>query len=123
MGVRGRSMVSFRSFQDEWNDLSAMPQEDLLERDAAEYDRQIERFDVSYWSSEHVNGAVPICHEGCALRIWIVVNGEQAGNLWEDRRSEYEGLRPVRLDNGSFATFSEWYTEWLDRWFCPGGPA
>jgi hypothetical protein len=68
-----------------------------------------------------MNGAVPICHEGCALRIWLVVTGKQAGKLWEDRRSEYGGLRPVRLADGSAATFSQWYNEWLDNCFMKAG--
>ena len=109
------------TFKHEWNDLSAMPQDDLLKRDADEYDRLIERFDRTYWSSDLVNGAIPICHEGCALRIWMVVAGEQAGDLWEDRRSEYKGLRPVRIDNGASATFYKWYAEWLDNCFAKAG--
>jgi len=108
-------------FKAEWNDLSAMPEENLRERDAEEYDRRIEQFDMTYWSSELVNGAVPICHEGCALRIWLFLTGEQAGNLWKDRRSEYTGLMPVRLENGSPATFAGWYEEWLDKCFAMAG--
>ena len=72
-------------------------------------------------SSKLVSGAVPICHEGCALRIWLVVTGEQAGKLWEDGRSEYTGLRPVWLSDGFSATFSEWYKEWLDNCFATAG--
>jgi hypothetical protein len=91
-----------------------------MKRDETEYDRQIEQFEGRYWSSELMNGAFPICHEGCALRIWLLVTGEQAGKLWEDRRSEYKGLRPVLLA-GSAATFSEWYSEWLDDCFATAG--
>ena len=119
-GLVGNLLMPF-PFQDEWNDLSGQPDDDLLRRDGAEYDRQIEQFDARYWSSEVVNGAVPICHEGCALRIWLVVTGEQPGQLWEDRRSEYAGLRPVRLADGSAATFSRWYEEWLDNCFMKAG--
>lgn len=85
----------------------------MLKRDEKECHRRLERFEGRYWSSELMNGAFPICHEGCALRVWLVVSGEQAGRLWEDRRSEYAVLRPVRLADGSAATFSEWYREWL----------
>jgi len=108
-------------FREEWNDRSGYPEAELLKGDVTEYDRQIEQFDERYWSSELVNGAFPICHEGCALRIWLVVTGEQAGRLWEDRRSESAGLRPVRLSDGSAATFSEWYKEWLDNCFATAG--
>jgi hypothetical protein len=98
----------------EWNDLSALPEEDLPDRDQSEYDRQIEVFDKIYWNSSLVNGAIPICHEGCALRIWLVVTGVQAGCIWEDRRSEYGGLSRLRLADGSPATFAPWYDEWMN---------
>ena len=115
-GFVGTLSEPFR-FQEEWNDLSGYPEADLMKRDETEYERQIGRFESKYWSSELMNGALPICHEGCALRIWLLLTGEQAGKLWEDRRSEYKGLRPVLLAGGSAATFSEWYCEWLDGCF------
>jgi SMI1/KNR4 family protein SUKH-1 len=111
------------SFHDEWNDVSGMPEDDLLEQDEDAYNKQIEAFESTYWSSNLMHGAIPICHEGCALRIWLIVSGEQAGHLWEDRRSEYKGLRPVRLIDGSRATFSGWYKEWLDSSFSSSGQA
>lgn len=101
-------------FIEEWNDLRSLPSEELLDRDKSEYFRQIEVFDRTYWHSSLVNGAIPICHKGCALRIWLVLTGTQAGNLWEDRRSEYEGLKPLRLADGSQATFTRWYDTWLN---------
>jgi len=116
----GTLSMPFR-FQEEWNDLSGCPEAELLKRNVKEYDRQIEQFDERYWSPELVNGAFPVSHEGCALRIWLVVTGEQAGRLWEDKRSECAGLRPVRLSDGSAATFSEWYKEWLDNCFAAAG--
>jgi len=97
-----------------WNDVSAMPSDDLAERDEAEYDRQMEAFDTVYWRPSLVNGAIPICHEGCALRVWLVVTGSFAGHLWEDRRTEYAGLKPLQLGDGSLAKFSVWYREWLE---------
>jgi hypothetical protein len=100
--------------EEEWNDLSAMPEEGLLGSDESEYNRQMEAFDRVYWNTSLVNGALPICHEGCALRIWLVVTGAQAGYLWEDKRSEYGGLVPVRTADGSSATFTSWYDEWMN---------
>ena len=91
-----------------------MPPEELAERDESEHNRQLDIFERAYWSSSLVNGAIPICHEGCALRIWLVLTGTQKGFLWEDRRSEYGGIRPLRLADGSLATFSRWYDEWLN---------
>jgi hypothetical protein len=102
-------------FKEEWNDLSAKPDDDLVNRDEAEYWKQVEAFESGYWSVALVNGAFPICHQGCALRILLVVTGDQAGHLWDDRRSEYSGIKPIRLADGSPATFSGWYDEWLKR--------
>ena len=101
--------------EEPWNDLSGMPNSALENQSEAEYWAQMESFENRYWSTTVVHGAIPICHEGCALRIWLVVTGSQAGYLWEDRRSEYEGLHPVTLANGSPATFAGWYQQWLDE--------
>jgi len=97
-----------------WNDLSNMPTADLIDQNQSEYDRQLEAFDRNYWRTSLLNGAVPICHEGCALRIWLVVNGAQAGFLWEDSRSEHGGINPLMLAGGSPATFASWYDEWMN---------
>ena len=99
--------------EEEWNDLSSMPDDALAESNEAEYDRQMEVFDSTYWRP--INGAIPICHEGCAIRVWLIVSGSLAGQLWEDRRSEYAGLKPLLLSGGSATTFSGWYRNWLDE--------
>ncbi len=101
-------------FEDDWNDLSGKPSSELADRDKSEYYRQWELFDTNYWSASLVNGAIPICHEGCALRVWLAVTGREAGFLWEDRRSDYGGLRRLHLADGSSATFARWYEEWLN---------
>lgn len=97
-----------------WNDLSTIPKEDIADRDKSEYDLEMDAFDRMYWNTSLVNGAIPICHEGCALRIWLVITGIQAGYLWEDKRSEHGGLMPLRLADGSSATFTGWYDEWMN---------
>lgn len=100
-------------FSEAWNDLSAKPSDDLAGLNESEYWKQIKTFENAYWSTALVNGAFPICHQGCALRILLVVTGCQAGFLWDDRRSEYAGLKPIWLADGSPAKFSDWYDEWL----------
>jgi hypothetical protein len=99
---------------EEWNDISSQPSAELADLDESEYWRRMDIFQTTYWRSSLVNGAIPICHEGCALRIWLVLTGTQAGYLWEDRRSEYGGLKPLRLADGSWATFTGWYDPWLN---------
>lgn len=102
------------TLESEWNDIAAMPPDSLADSDEAEYELKMEEFEKQYWHTSLVNGAIPICHQGCALRVWLVMTGTQAGTLWEDRRSEYAGIRPVRLRDGTAATFGRWYEEWLD---------
>lgn len=98
----------------DWNDLTGMPPDGLISVDVAEYARLLDQFDKKHWNSSIVNGAIPICHQGCALRIWLVITGEEAGHLWQDQRSDYGGLAPLLLQDGSHATFSNWYYEWLE---------
>ena len=112
-GVVGMPSEPFL-FNEAWNDLSQMPKPELERLNEADYWAQMALFEKRYWSSTLINGAIPICHKGCALRIWLVVTGMQAGYLWEDRRSQYEGLQPVMLADGSPATFAGWYEHWLD---------
>jgi hypothetical protein len=43
-----------------------------------------------------------------------VVSGKETGHVWRDGRADYTGLSPVLLQDGSCASFSSWYSEWLD---------
>jgi hypothetical protein len=97
-----------------WNYLAEMPPDELLAKDEVEYHHRMEAFESSYWSASLVPGAIPICHQGCGIRTLLVVAGRQYGMLWEDRRSEYAGLCPVQLRDGTHARFAAWYAEWLE---------
>lgn len=97
-----------------WNDLGGKPADSVADTDEAEYERQLDEFDEMYWNCWRMNGALPICHLGCAMRVWLVVKGDEAGHVWYDRRADYSGLVPACLRDGSRATFSSWYAEWLD---------
>jgi hypothetical protein len=102
-------------FQAAWNNLTGKPEDGFVDLDESDYWRRMDAFERTYWGAELMNGAIPICHEGCALRIWLVVTGPQRGFLWEDQRSEFGGVQPVRLADGSPAKFISWYEEWLNR--------
>jgi len=101
--------------QGAWNDISLYPAEELLTKDETEYWKQIEKFEAAYWDSSRMNGAIPISHMGCALRVWLVVTGEEGGFLWRDGRADNSGLSPLLLRDGSKAQFASWYLEWLDH--------
>jgi hypothetical protein len=74
----------------------------------------VEARDKKYWDEALVAGAFPICHQGCALREWLVVSGPEAGQVWYDGRVHNEGLRPYERADGRRLTFLDWYLDWLD---------
>lgn len=96
------------------NEKLEYPPEELERTDENEYERQLDESERKYWAAHPMHGSIPICHEGCAIRIWLVVNGPEAGHLWEDDRANDGGIRPVLLSDGSRTTFSAWYREWLE---------
>lgn len=65
--------------------------------------------DEVYWNPKETTGAICICHEGCAIRDWLVVTGAERGRIWLDDRASNAGLIP----RGK--TFAEWYLAWLDE--------
>lgn len=97
-----------------WNDLSGEP-EDISAQDEEEYERQLEAFDERYWNSANMNGAIPICHSGCALRLWLVLNAPEKGNIWQDNRADQGGIEPLLNEKQERVTFYEWYRAWLDE--------
>jgi hypothetical protein len=88
--------------------------EDMAEE---ERDRLTEEWDslinAEYWSPSVMDGAIPICHLGCALRQWLVVTGPQRGYVWDDSRADYKGLAPVLSEGRNRVTFEDWYMSWL----------
>lgn len=76
------------------------------------WDRQLERH---YWNPALMDGAVPICHKGCALRQWLVINGDQKGYIWDDHRVDNAGIAPSLGESGLPLTFADWYMGWLEE--------
>jgi hypothetical protein len=75
------------------------------------WDRELEEH---YWDPAIMDGAIPICHLGCALRQWLVIHGERRGHVWNDFRADCRGLSPLLGGSGEAVTFTDWYTGWLD---------
>jgi len=74
-----------------------------------------EALDADYFDSSLMNGAIPICHHGCALRTWLVVAGPERGYLWFDGRADHRGLSPHEDAAGQRLTFGAWYCGWLSE--------
>jgi hypothetical protein len=100
-------------FTESWNDTTGMP--DYEQEDEEGYDEKMNIFEERYWASSLMNGAIPICHPGCALRLWLVVTGKEAGHIWHDGRADFSGICPLSAKDGSRTTFSSWYSEWLEE--------
>lgn len=60
-------------------------------------------------------GAIRLSHEGCGYYTWLVVTGEERGNLWFDPRCVDEPLAPLWHKRRSRTRFAEWYRDWLDE--------
>jgi hypothetical protein len=70
--------------------------------------------EAHYWNPAIMNGAIPICHQGCGLRQWLVINGEQKGFVWNDFRVDNAGIAPLLDESGKPMTFTDWYMGWLN---------
>jgi hypothetical protein len=62
----------------------------------------------------NVPGALYLCHYGCALRFFLVVNGLGLGEVWMDRQADDEGIAPEPGKDGTTVGFLQWYEKWLD---------
>lgn len=71
--------------------------------------------EAEYWAGSVVDGAIPICHLGCAYRQWLVINGPQYSFIWNDNRADEGGLSPLLGPDKQLQTFTEWYLGWLNE--------
>lgn len=99
-------------YSEPWNDLAGAPDDTLAETDQEEYWRLMSQFEERYYAQ--LDGAIPICHLGCAIRHWLIVSGPEAGNVWVDNRADNGGLSPLKTPSSDRVTFFHWYRNWLD---------
>ena len=103
----------------EWNDASGMPVFDAAWEDDPEREEQYEEeysvWENRYWTTGNVNGAIAICHLGCAVRQWLVVTGPERGHVWNDYRTDHAGLKPLHIGDRLRVTFRQWYQFWLEE--------
>jgi len=83
----------------------------------SEQDQAMEAWDEllesEYWSGPIMDGAIPICHLGCARRQWLVVTGPERGNVWGDDRVDQTGVYPLQIAGTLRVSFQLWYMSWL----------
>ncbi|MEP3890364.1 MAG: SMI1/KNR4 family protein [Hellea sp.] len=83
------------------------------EQEEAFWESWQDEINLTYWTGDIMEGAIPICHHGCAVRTWLVVTGPMSGTIWDDHRSEYNGIAPVMTSDGVYSSFTDWYSAWL----------
>jgi len=80
-----------------------------------EFYEALRPYEDEYFGTRHVSGTVPLCDRGCAMFTLLMVNGPEAGHIWDDYRADHAGLCPRERPGGSRVTFLDWYSEWLDE--------
>lgn len=86
-----------------------------IEEDEAEYARQREMFETTYYGKAQTNGVIAICNYGCGVSLNLVVNGKEYGYIWSDDRGNDAGIYPsLELGNEEKLSFLDWYEYWLD---------
>lgn len=98
-------------FTEQWNDVAGRPDPDDVGEE--EYERQLDAWEKHYFMP--IDGAIPICHLGCAMWVWLVVSGPERGRVWIDDRASDNGIRPVVGKADERLTFGGWYQAWLDE--------
>lgn len=101
-----------------WNDLTGRPDigepGDLTTGDEDARWAEVDAWRANnYFHSRHVDGAIPICHLGCAIRHWLVITGDEAGHVWTDDRANDNGIFPVQIGASCRVSFLQWYSSWL----------
>ena len=107
---------SSRAFADQefWDKEPNPPEETSQEEEDRLWQEWDKILEANYWNPSIMDGAIPICHLGCAQRQWLVINGEQRGFVWDDMRADNRGIAPTKA-RGKPMTFSDWYLAWLSE--------
>jgi hypothetical protein len=79
------------------------------------YDAWDERRRTLFLDDNRDVGAICLCHEGCAARVWLIVSGPEAGHMWHDYRVEDSDMGQLQNADGTPSTFADWYLGWLEE--------
>lgn len=74
-----------------------------------------EMFQSNYFGKKVSKGAIKICDYGSNLQFLLVITGPERGNVWFDRRYDYQGLTPVLDEEGNKMDFYSWYMNWVEK--------
>ncbi len=102
-GFVGFLSEPFPYTSDWYKDLDFPNEEDYVNEE--EFEKDYLAVQKEYWKA--INDEIPICHQGCAYRNWLIISGPEVGRIWIDKLADYGGLKRTNL------TFEEWYLKWL----------
>lgn len=60
-------------------------------------------------------GALYLCHQGCAIRNFLIVSGPSKGEVWREDQASGKGIFPEVDEQGNRIGFLNWYEQWLDK--------
>lgn len=109
--IDGKDLIDLSKpfpFTEHWN-------VDFEEINDDNYEEIEEQKNENYYDNKFVNGLLRISNFGCGVRMNIVVNGKEKGNIWVDDRVNGNGIFPDPYCNiTDRITFLDWYELWLD---------
>lgn len=102
--------------------------EALDQSDPDKFSEAYDSLTAQYWNEMTADGALYIADLGCNLRMFLVLNGPERGNIWHDATADLAGFSPVTLasrrkirdfcemgsDTDERIAFADWYHGWLD---------
>jgi hypothetical protein len=79
--------------------------------------------DDPYFSPRHVDGSLIIDDSGCSSWKRLIVTGPLAGEIWDDRRIDGQGVFPILAPDGTHQTFLRRVLDFVDlELYCLGWP-
>ena len=114
MGFRAKDPEDYTAYErlgTPWAYTEAYNPVEILDGDGDESEYGQE----AYWKAFNSDGALYLCHHGCASRSLLVVSGPCRGEVWSDEVANDAGYAPESNLAGARATFRTWYVEWLEK--------
>ena len=86
-------------------------------REDEEYRKYVDERARQLCSPFYVRGTIELSHYGCGIFFFLVVNGQEYGNVWVSDITNEGGIFPLRLSktNPARVDFLTWYEMWLDH--------
>ena len=102
-----------------WECAEGMPYREWNEKreDPAFMDQILDRVEQFFRDPKYAYGTIQLAHYGCGIFFFLVVTGQERGNVWVDDRMNHSGIFPLMTGQNDSArlSFLDWYEQGLDR--------